>query len=66
MVVAIWFYDIKDFNLFCSLYRLKRSEVIEASHYRGNIIAILDKPPRIATEWEKKKASFLKELKGKN
>jgi hypothetical protein len=66
MVVAIWFYDIKDFNLFCSLYRLKRNEIIETSQYKGNITAILDKNPRIAVEWEKRKAKFLKELKGKN
>lgn len=64
MVTSIRFADMKEFNLFCKLQELKKREIIDIFHDKGNILLILDRDFSETAEWEKRKARFMKELKG--
>ena len=63
MVLALWFSEIKDFNLYCKLMALKREEIIEIINNRGNIILVIDRDYLEEKAWERTRTDFLKRLK---
>ena len=62
MVVSIPFSDLKEFNLFCRLQKLKREEIISIFHEKGKLILVLDRGASELSEWNSRKTAFMKEL----
>ena len=66
MVVALWFPEIKDFNLYCKLMDLRKEEIIEIMNNRGNIILVTGRDFSEEKKWEIVKSDFFKKLKPVN